>query len=494
MKEVERDHSDALLDHRKFLAVMKDKTKNDNTYSAKIRGLTTALEFDAYQQLKSDYNLKQDFARHRIVDKLIIEGGVQKEIAQEAVSCWAMVVGFNEFSHVMAELTEGDEDKNFYEVPTSRSIQEMNEVPLVKENHLQEQNRQKNFVSLRKGSPTNVPKQSQATQGQTQAPQGQVPVAQRQVQVAQKRRVVMWAAALILLSVIAAATIHNILNNDMPEPGSFVSMLPPPPPPPPPPTSAWNRLNVDLIPSGRIPENPTELFIMMEGADVIFYYAPAIIYTTTGEENGLGRRGTTSGTHMFVKGVVYSFGLSGSDNETVFIESYDGLIQLIKSGQGNEYEWNMLEVGSEYGFFFRYMGLSIIHDIPAGWFLNIEIDSQTTGLDSMQPETKSIETSILNVNVTGMLRGFVGDIEMPDGRIISVLPAGTYTVLVSDFATVYFTNSTAEIERYNLMMQPAESNMAWLEHEAIVTIYDGDIFVFQTLNDSAIISFLPIES
>jgi len=138
-----------------------------------------------------------------------------------------------------------------------------------------------------------------------------------------------------------------------------------------------------LAPSGRIPQNPTEATRLALPA-LVFYYAPDIIYTTTAAENGLDE------TFMFVTGVVDSFDIVET-TKVVFIQTEKGKLMLFHSQElaySNSLEWDSIEIGSEYGFFFMYSGFSMTFDIPVGTFLNIYSENGQGQL--ARPETLGI--------------------------------------------------------------------------------------------------------
>ena len=137
-----------------------------------------------------------------------------------------------------------------------------------------------------------------------------------------------------------------------------------------------------LIQSGRAPQNPTEIMRTLIDADnIVFYHVPNIIYSTSASENGLGD------THMFVQGVVESFEIFDSFH-AVFVQTDDGMLALLSSRGINDTgqevhtrdaEWELLQVGQEFGIFFLYLGFSDEIGLAAGIFMNIEMDELTSG-------------------------------------------------------------------------------------------------------------------
>jgi len=78
----------------KFVAMMKDLTKNNNEHKALIRWLGIALsEFNVLCTLKDDIKNNHTFARHRLIDGLISEGA-SKDIADKVIGYWAELAGF----------------------------------------------------------------------------------------------------------------------------------------------------------------------------------------------------------------------------------------------------------------------------------------------------------------------------------------------------------------------------------------------------------------
>jgi len=158
-------------------------------------------------------------------------------------------------------------------------------------------------------------------------------------------------------------------------------------------STAIEMPSAELIPSERVPQNPTEMFtLLMDEENIVFYYAPGIIFTTTAEENGLGE------TYMYIRGVVNSVDLDVEGMQiALFIETEYGILGLGKDGGhdgqdflSNSYDWSLLEIGNEHGFFFTYLGFSALHDVAAGVFLNIDVESRADTLRSAVEELTSL--------------------------------------------------------------------------------------------------------
>lgn len=80
------------------------------------------------------------------------------------------------------------------------------------------------------------------------------------------------------------------------------------------------------------------------------------------------------------------------------------------------------------------------------------------------------------------------------GRVGVAIAPGQYVVTVSDYAVITITDSTAEITRYNLTMQPIHGTQDELVTEYTVMLYNDDIFVIQILGDEASIIFTPTQN
>lgn len=132
----------------------------------------------------------------------------------------------------------------------------------------------------------------------------------------------------------------------------------------------------NLVPSGKEPKNPTSIFkLIMNSVDIIFYNAPKIIYSTTGAENGFADK------YMYTTGKVKKLETVESFR-IVYIETSDGTICLYNSratdDTGDEIltkdsDWQSLEIGGTYEFFFMYNGYSSVLNAPSGAFCNANV-------------------------------------------------------------------------------------------------------------------------
>lgn len=169
-----------------------------------------------------------------------------------------------------------------------------------------------------------------------------------------------------------------------------------------------DAIRASLVPSGRTPENDFVSNSFIGGDDVIFYYAPNIIYTTLGSENGL------MDTPMFTRGKIasleYDAGLSADTGVTnyrmMLSTDYGELMLAVSSGIWElgvtlgaipaVNELDLLDVGSERDVLFLYTGFSMALDVPAGIFI---------GLYDFEEEEVAVETVMTPEPIANSLVG-----------------------------------------------------------------------------------------
>ena len=149
------------------------------------------------------------------------------------------------------------------------------------------------------------------------------------------------------------------------------------------------EIDAILIPSGNEPTDMTIASLVEEsgiasGREVVFYHIPEIIYSTTGEENGL------SGTFMYTQGTVISFEILGDTEWAIVEESGRTVgISLPRELFNTEHtELDLLEIGESFDIFFVYMGMSAVLEMPVGMFVGLCLDDIHIPTPSPAPDPR----------------------------------------------------------------------------------------------------------
>jgi len=194
---------------------------------------------------------------------------------------------------------------------------------------------------------------------------------------------VLLAVAIVLIP-ISQSVNKSIISSSISDPVSPVITVTPNPTPTPTVTPSPTPVtpNITLTPSGMKPSDEMYQIASLgyaNGNEIIFYNTPDIIFTTTAAENGL------DGTFMYIHGTVHSF-YDVEELPVLFIETAKGMIAFgfpydfydfaIEEGILTEpIEIDLIEIGHEYGFLFKYTGYSMLLDIPMGMYVGLDIDS-----------------------------------------------------------------------------------------------------------------------
>lgn len=128
-----------------------------------------------------------------------------------------------------------------------------------------------------------------------------------------------------------------------------------------------------LVVSGRTPQRPTE-YIQTYFEHLPFFYDHEIIHMTLGSENGL------IGIAMYAVGEVVYFGTYYDEIYALLQTNYGEIYLRFLHDDSYQfsslYDWELLELGSEYGVYFVYVGFDLHLEIPSGIFLNIYVPIQ----------------------------------------------------------------------------------------------------------------------
>jgi len=249
------------------------------------------------------------------------------------------------------------------------------------------------------------------------------------------------------------------------------------------PYDAANPIN--LISSGRLPQNGFIAQSFGAGNDTTFYEIPEIIYTTTGAENGL------IDTFMFFEGSVISRGaLDGnleyviantSANETVIVTFNPDLFDLAVEIANAHPELLLLSGNRNLCFFVKYMGLSVVYDMPAFVLIGLYYENSESFFASLSLyESKARE---IEFTVGSNWEVF---------RVGRDIGAGTYIVTVSLPANLGVMGSGGL--RYNLIIvNSPELAQEGVYLEYVVELLEGDTINVMSDGLFSIITFTPIQ-
>jgi hypothetical protein len=140
------------------------------------------------------------------------------------------------------------------------------------------------------------------------------------------------------------------------------------------------KLLASLTKSDKYPAYPG---VVVKESNFEVYLAPDIIYSTTGDENGL----PDLNIMMYAEGKITSFDTL-EDYDIAHLETDKGTISLMKDKViaadqtlSKQDEWTIMEVGDTYGIFFLYVGYAEQFGTPIGVFTNIEVAEGVTEED-----------------------------------------------------------------------------------------------------------------
>ena len=131
--------------------------------------------------------------------------------------------------------------------------------------------------------------------------------------------------------------------------------------------------SAELVPSGMLPQNPTpefKDFIEEAGEEnVIFYFAPEIIYSTTAEDNEM------YGMLTVAIATVVEIDNDSYEQSLALLETEYGYLVLFNDPEwaySQNLDWDSMEVGNEYAFFFYYIDTEETSQLVLGYFLNCD--------------------------------------------------------------------------------------------------------------------------